>query len=103
MLLAWDPITQKERWSAPGGGGAGGGMVTTAGNLVLQVIKDGRLVAYGADKDQKLFDLQTGLRGGMGPPGGCGGAGGGGDPDAGVPPPRPKLLTLVLDGKASLQ
>jgi quinohemoprotein ethanol dehydrogenase len=42
--------------------------VTTAGNLVIQVIPDGRLVAYSADKGDKLLDVQTGLRFGMGPP-----------------------------------
>jgi len=46
----------------------GGGTVTTAGNLVFQVINDGRLVAYSADKGEKLLDVQTGLKGGMGPP-----------------------------------
>jgi quinohemoprotein ethanol dehydrogenase len=68
MLVAWDPVTQKERWRTPGGGGIGGGTVTTASNLVFQVINDGRLLAYSADKGQKLFEVQTGLRGGMGPP-----------------------------------
>src|SRR5438128_1200270 len=68
MLVAWDPVTQKERWRTPGGGGIGGGTVTSAGNLVFQVIPDGRLVAYSADKGEKLLDVQTGLRGGMGPP-----------------------------------
>ena len=76
MLVAWDPVTQKERWRNAGGGGIGGGTVTTAGNLVLQVIPDGRLLAYSADKGEKLLDVQTGLRGGMGPP-----------------------ITYVLDGK----
>jgi quinohemoprotein ethanol dehydrogenase len=67
-LIAWDPVTQKERWRAPGGGGIGGGTVTTAGNLVLQVLQDGRLMAYSADKGEKLLEVQTNLRGGMGPP-----------------------------------
>jgi PQQ-dependent dehydrogenase (methanol/ethanol family) len=67
-LIAWDPITQKERWRTPGGGGIGGGTVTTAGNLVFQVIPDGHFVAYSADKGEKLMDIQTNLRGGMGPP-----------------------------------
>ena len=75
-LLAWDPVAQKERWRGNGGGGIGGGTVTTAGNLVIQVIPDGRLVAYSADKGEKLLDVQTGMRGGMGPP-----------------------ITYVLDGK----
>ncbi len=67
-LLAWDIVNQKERWRAPGGGGIGGGTVSTAGNLVFQVIPDGRLVAYTADKGEKVLDIQTGLRGGMSPP-----------------------------------
>ena len=68
VLLAWDPVNQKEHWRTPGGGGIGGGTVTTAGNLVFQVIPDGRLVAYSADKGEKLLEIATGLRGGMGPP-----------------------------------
>src|SRR5262249_11539466 len=67
-LMAGDPVTQKERGRGDGGAGIGGGTVTTAGNLVFQVMPDGRLVAYSADKGQKLLDVQTGLRGGMGPP-----------------------------------
>lgn len=67
-LVAWDPVTQQERWRQPGGGSIGGGTVTTAGNLVFQAIPDGRLIAYSADKGEKLLEVQTGLRGGMGPP-----------------------------------
>ena len=39
VLQAWDPVNQKLVWRTPGGGGIGGGMVTTAGNLVFQVIE----------------------------------------------------------------
>ena len=67
-LVAWDPVAQKERWRGNGGGSIGGGTVTTAGNLVFQVIPDGRFVAYSADKGEKLLEVQTGLKGGMGPP-----------------------------------
>lgn len=67
VLEAWDPVHQKLVWRTPAGGGIGGGVVTTAGNLVFQVINDGRLLAYSADKGEKLFELQTG-RTGMGPP-----------------------------------
>ncbi len=67
-LVAWDPVTQTERWRVAGGGSTGGGTVTTAGNLVFQVLPDGRLLAYSADKGQKLLEIQTGLRSGMGPP-----------------------------------
>jgi len=85
----------------PGGGNIGGGTVTTAGNLVIQVVNDGRLMAYTADKGEKLVEIQTGLRGGMGPPitymldgkqyislmGGKGQAGGGGNRGGNAPPP----------------
>ena len=66
-LVAWDPIKQQMRWRRPGGGGIGGGTLTTAGNLVFQVLGDGRLMAYSADQGEKLLELQTGLRSGMGP------------------------------------
>ena len=119
ILVAWDPATQKERWRAPGGGGIGGGTVTTAGNLVFQVIPDGRLVAYRADTGEKLLDVKTGLRGGMGPPityqvdgvqyvslmGGTGRVTpsvGNAPPPVTVTPSLPKLLTFVLDGAGSL-
>jgi quinohemoprotein ethanol dehydrogenase len=68
VLIAWDPVTQTERWRKEGGGASGGGTVTTAGNLVLQVLPDGRLIAYSADKGEKLHEINTGLRLGMGPP-----------------------------------
>ena len=113
-LVAWDPVTQKDRWRTPGGGGIGGGTVTTAGNLVFQTLNDGRLLAYSADKGEKLLDIQTGLRSGVGPPityqldgkqyvalmGGVGQVNGGnaGPGNAATPFP-PKLLVLTLDGK----
>ena len=117
-LVAWDPVSQQMRWRQPGGGGIGGGTVTTAGNLVLQAINDGRLVAYSADRGEKLLEIQTGLRSGMGPPityqldgkqyvalmGGVGSvaAGVNAGPGNAATPFSPKLLTFVLDGKATL-
>jgi quinohemoprotein ethanol dehydrogenase len=124
-LVAWDPVTQKERWRTTGGGAVGGGTVTTASNLVFQVLPDGHFVAYSADKGEKLFDTQTGLRGGMAPPitymldgkqyiAFLGGQGQVLPPLPNQPPPapgavpgnapngptsQPKLLTFVLDGK----
>jgi len=44
FLVAFDPVTQKERWRNPGGGGSGGGALATASNLVFQVVNDGRLI-----------------------------------------------------------
>ena len=113
-LLAWDPVNQKERWRAPAGGGSGGGTVATGGNLVFQVVPDGRLLAYTADKGEKVLEIQTGLRGGMGPPitymldgkqyvalaGGQGGNVGAGG--RGGTPAAPKLLVFTLDGTAPL-
>ena len=118
-LVAWDPVTQTQKWQMPGGGSIGGGTVTTAGNLVIQVINDGRLVAYSADKGEKLLDVQTGLKGGMGPPityqldgkQYVALAGGQGivvarNAEPGAPPPPatdqtvfPKLMVFELDGK----
>jgi hypothetical protein len=42
-LVAYDPVTQNERWHVEGGGGIGSGTVTTAGNLVIQVLNTGKL------------------------------------------------------------
>jgi quinohemoprotein ethanol dehydrogenase len=66
-LEAWDPVNQKLVWRIEGGGGIGGGTVSTAGNLVFQVINDGRFRAVTADKGEILYEIQTG-RTGMAPP-----------------------------------
>lgn len=121
MLVAWDPATQTERWRTPGGGSIGGGTVTTAGNLVFQVVNDGRLVIYSADKGDKLHEIQTNLRGGMGPPitytldgkqyvafmGGVGVVVPRDATQTPTTPPAtntifPKLMVFALDGKADL-
>jgi quinohemoprotein ethanol dehydrogenase len=67
VLEAWDPVNQKLVWRTPGGGASGGGTLTTASNLVFQVINDGRLVAYSADKGEKLVEIRTN-RNGAAPP-----------------------------------
>ncbi len=41
--MAWDPVTQTAALDVPGGGSTGGGTVTTAGNLVIQVLATGLL------------------------------------------------------------
>ena len=81
------------------------------------MINDGRLIAYSADKGEKLLEMQTGLRSGMGPPityqldgkqyvslmGGVGGiSGGNAGPGNVATPIQPTLLTFVLDGTAQL-
>jgi PQQ-dependent dehydrogenase (methanol/ethanol family) len=122
FLIAWDPVAQKEKWRAEGGGASGGGTVTTAGNLVFQVVGDGRLAIFRADNGERLRDIPTGLKGGMGPPitfmvdgkqyvalmggrgslvggpggrGGGGGAGGGGAPPANVNQAGPDAAVAV--------
>jgi quinohemoprotein ethanol dehydrogenase len=100
----------------PGGGGIGGGTLTTAGNLVFQVLGSGRLVAYSADKGEKLVEIDTGLRSGMGPPityrldgrqyvalmGGVGEVtGGGAGPGNSATPFAPKLMTFAIAADAS--
>ena len=60
MLSAWDPATQTEKWTAPVGGPSGGGVLSTAGNLVIQVTGAARLYAYTADKGQKLLEIPLG-------------------------------------------
>jgi quinohemoprotein ethanol dehydrogenase len=66
-LQAWDPVKQTLRWNIEGGGGIGGGTVTTAGNLVFQVINDGRFRAVTADKGEILYEVKIN-RTGMAPP-----------------------------------
>jgi len=66
-LEAWDPVNQKLVWRIDGGGGIGGGTATTAGNLVFEVINDGRFRAVTADKGEILYEVKTG-RTGMAPP-----------------------------------
>jgi quinohemoprotein ethanol dehydrogenase len=81
---------------------------------VFQVLGDGRLLAYSADKGDKLLELQTGLRSGMGPAityrldgrqyialmGGVGTVttGVNAGPGNQATPFSPKLMTFVLDG-----
>ena len=53
FLLAWDPVTQKERWRVTGptvGGYTGGGTLVTGGNLVFH-----GNAAYDATTGEKLW------------------------------------------------
>ena len=114
-LEAWDPVNQKLVWRIDGGGGIGGGTVATAGNLVFDVINDGRFRAVTADKGEILYEVQTG-RTGMAPPityevdgtqyvafqGGLGRlATVVGPNDAKIDNP-PMMFVFALDGKAAL-
>lgn len=128
ILVAWDPVAQKERWRGLSAGFNQGGTLSTAGNLVFASVNT-RLIAYRADNGDQLMDITTGLSQ-MGPPmtfmldgkqyiavaggppqagGGRGGRGGrgagapGAVPAAPAAPPQPsRLLIYALDGKATL-
>jgi quinohemoprotein ethanol dehydrogenase len=118
-MIAYDPVKQEIRWRVPVGNSRYGGTLSTATNLVFQVAPDGRLIAYSADKGDKLFEAPSGLHLGLGPPmtflvdgkqyvafmGGTGGtASPGQNGTNGAPPPRekPRLVVFGLDGKAEL-
>src|SRR5262252_6926732 len=114
-LVAYDPVKQEIRWRVPVGNSRYGGTLSTASNLLFQVSPDGRLIAYSAEKGEKLFETPTGFRASMGPPitfsidgnqyialmGGSGGT-----PSPGVSQGttntqmKPRLLVFGLDGKA---
>ena len=118
-LVAYDPVKQEIRWRVPVGNSRYGGTLSTASNLVFQVAPDGRLIAYSADKGDKIFEIPTGVPFGMGPPitflvdgkqyialmGGNGGTqspgvtGPAGDKPA---QQKPRLLVFGLDGKAGV-
>ncbi|MDZ7768834.1 MAG: PQQ-dependent dehydrogenase, methanol/ethanol family [Woeseiaceae bacterium] len=49
LLLAWNPVTQKEAWRAPRAAFENGGVRSTAGNHVFQGTADGALVAHNAE------------------------------------------------------
>ncbi len=62
-LKAWDPATQKEAWHVELPGAWNGGVLSTAGGLVFQGTSAGQLVAYSADKGERLwsYDVQAGV------------------------------------------
>ena len=115
-LVAYDPVKQEIRWRVPVGNSRYGGTLSTASNLVFQVAPNGHLIAYSAEKGEKLADLETGLRNGMGPPitftvdgnqyialmGGSGGTASPGTNDGVTTALKPRLLVFGLDGKAEL-
>ena len=55
-LQAWDPVRQKQVWEVPYDHIHNSGTLATAGNLVFQGTADGRVVAYSADKGEKLWE-----------------------------------------------
>jgi PQQ-dependent dehydrogenase (methanol/ethanol family) len=59
-LIAWDPVTQSQRWSVDHPLPFNGGLLATAGNLVFQGNAEGRFNAYSADTGEELWSLPTG-------------------------------------------
>jgi len=58
-LAAWDPVAQREVWTAPDATPWNGGVVTTAGNLVFQGNGMGEFSALRASDGQRLWSVQT--------------------------------------------
>jgi quinohemoprotein ethanol dehydrogenase len=63
MLLAWDPVAQRESWHVDLPDPKNGGTLATAGNLVFQGRADGKFCAYRATDGKQLwtFDAGTGI------------------------------------------
>lgn len=63
VLIAWDPVAQKERWRVTLGGPWNGGVLATAGGLVFQGNAMGNFVAYDSVSGKNLwsFEAQTGV------------------------------------------
>src|SRR6201984_1091400 len=58
-LIAWDPVSQSQRWSVEEEIAVNGGVLTTAGNLVFQGQGTGEFAAYSAETGKKLWSIQT--------------------------------------------
>ena len=59
ILVAWDPVAQKERWRGLSAGFNSGGSLAM-GNLVLSSVNT-RLLVYRADDGEQLLDVTTGV------------------------------------------
>jgi quinohemoprotein ethanol dehydrogenase len=62
-LVAWDPRAATERWRIVYPSAGSGGVLTTAGNLLVQGLIDGRFVVYRATDGELLWETpaQTGV------------------------------------------
>jgi len=59
MLIAWDPVTQSEKWSVPHDVAFNGGVLATAGGLVFQGDANGLFSAYDATTGERLWSVAT--------------------------------------------
>jgi len=58
-IIAWDPVTQTQKFEVKHDGPGYGGILVTAGDLIFQGTPDGRLVAYRADDGEKLWSYAS--------------------------------------------
>jgi len=58
-LQAWDPVTQRARWTVPLPGRWPGGTMATGGDLVFQGRMDSRFVAYDARDGRQLWSFDA--------------------------------------------
>ncbi|MCK9504581.1 MAG: PQQ-dependent dehydrogenase, methanol/ethanol family [Porticoccaceae bacterium] len=58
-LLAWDPVSQKLRWSVQRTTMWNGGVISTAGNLVLQGTEEGIFEIFNAETGEKLWSFNA--------------------------------------------
>jgi mono/diheme cytochrome c family protein len=66
MLIAWDPVAQREVWRVNYRRPGNGGVLTTGGKIVFQGSVDGMFNAYAADTGARLWtqDVQNAILGG---------------------------------------
>jgi quinohemoprotein ethanol dehydrogenase len=60
-LVAWDPVTQKERWRFRFSTLWNGGVVATAGDVVFMGAADGYFYAFDAASGKQLWRFNTGM------------------------------------------
>ncbi len=59
VLLAWDPVAQREVWRVDHAFMENGGLLSTAGNLVFQGTATGEFNAYNATSGERLWSAET--------------------------------------------
>jgi quinohemoprotein ethanol dehydrogenase len=61
QLIAWDPVTQKQRWKVQNEQLWNSGALSTAGDLVFQGTADGWLYGYNARTGERVWKFNAGL------------------------------------------
>ena len=66
MLIAWDPVAQREVWRVNHRYAGNGGVLATGGKLLFQGASDGMFNAFAADSGARLwsYDVQNAIHGG---------------------------------------